>query len=128
LVKRRTVCAWLGLVLILANVVLGLALGPQPMTVVTGQAGESVVICSVHGAFTVKTDDIPVHDQDSQDHGMCPCCLPLAWGDAAALAAAAPPLPLPPSSRAIALVWSATNAPAPLPDKSSRARAPPSAA
>ena len=128
MVKRRVVCAWLGLVLILANVVLGLAVGPQPMTVVSDQAGDSVVICSVHGAFTVKTDDAPAHDQDSQDHGLCPCCLPLSWGGVAALVASVASLPLPPSSRSLALAWDAADAPAALPDKGRRARAPPSAA
>ena len=130
LVKRRVVCAWLGLVLILANVVLGLAAGPQPMTVVSDQAGDSVVICSVHGAFTVKADDAPAqqHDQDSQDHGLCPCCLPLSWGGAAALVASVTTLPLPPESRGVALAWGAADAPTALPDKGRLARAPPSAA
>lgn len=89
---RRQIAAWLGGVLLLANILLAPALGYRPMAL---SAEGGLVICTSEGRIVLgpsgeKLPDAPEHDQH-----ICAFCLPLSSPETALLGHGGPALPLP---------------------------------
>lgn len=89
--SRRLVSAWLGLFLLLFNVVAGGALPPRPTYGAITQ--DHVIVCTVGGMAVVDRNGTPVAPDHAGQNGFCSYCLPLMHGAAIGTAFLSVPRP-----------------------------------
>lgn len=76
---RRAVSSWLGLFLLLFNLMAGGALPLQASTLdVT--AGDHLIVCTVGGMAVIDRNGTPVSPDHPGENGFCGACLPLLHG------------------------------------------------
>lgn len=114
---RRFVSSWLGILLLVLNVVGVGALPPRsaedgPAPFVEDIFGDGIVICTAGGMVVLDRNGVPSPAKDGGGHGdVCPFCLPLMHGGAET-----------PCSLAVVALPMALNAPPVLPSRPAFAR------
>ncbi|MCR6628567.1 MAG: DUF2946 family protein [Magnetospirillum sp.] len=89
--RRRTLSAWMGLVLLLFNVVAGGALPAQ--AAVPSLSDDHLIVCTAGGMAVIDRNGTPVSPDHAGENGFCGACLPFSHG--AVLTPLAVPLPVP---------------------------------
>ncbi|HTH18377.1 MAG TPA: DUF2946 family protein [Magnetospirillum sp.] len=87
---RRKFVSWLGLVLLLFNVVAG---GALPAQTATADADDHLIICTAGGLAAVDRNGTPVSADHTSENGFCASCLPLCHGAILTPEAALVPVP-----------------------------------
>lgn len=103
---RRFLSSWVGLFLLLFNVV---ASGTLPSQVPADLSGNDyIIVCTAGGMAVIDHNGTPVAPEHAGLNGFCGYCLPLMHGTA--MTAAAAPLPLPMATPVPVALYSAAEA------------------